>query len=1597
MKKSFLFIAVLFTLGITAQNTIYIDVNATGNNDGTSWENAFNELQDIPTNLTETYQVWVAQGEYKPGILQTDSFLIPSNVDILGGFNGTETSANQRNWKQYKTIVSGDINNSGTANAGDSHTLVTIENSSNVTIDGFVFKHSFADNESNNTPLAIGRSGGAIYIRNATNLNINNCAFHHNVAEGNGSNGVGGAIINFGNSSSNTTITNSLFFNNRATSGGGAISAESGNIDIINCTIANNEASRGGGVNIFSGTVEAVNSIFTLNTGTNGNMNDEGPGNGSIAYSMLYSYYVTGLPTSITDGGNNYTQTDPLYISGTDIDGFALRSNSPAIDAGNNSANSSTRDLGGNNRIETGTGIIDIGAFEYKPLFTGIFDLPEAPASSNLAWGDYDNDGDLDIMVSSVFTGPSNRGPAIYTNNGDDTFSELNVDFGNIYSRSNLAWGDYDNDGDLDIIFTGYRGSQGFTSGITRLFTNNGNSTFTELTIDNISDVEKASVAWGDYDNDGDLDILISGQVGSYFNGVISTTKVYTNNGDETFSESYTVNLPALTLSSVAWGDYDNDGYLDILLTGNQDNNQAFTKLLKNNGNKTFTENTTTTLTNVYTSSVAWGDYDNDGDLDILLTGRGTNSDPVSKIFRNDNGAFTDINEQLTGVFNGSVAWGDYDNDGDLDVLIAGGGSITKIYINDGNDAFNELSSLGLQGYEKAIWGDYDNDGDLDIAVTGDTGGGNFVTKILKNNISTTNTKPTIPTGLNVSNTNTTSITLAWNASTDNETPSTGLSYNVFIKEVPSGSPSYTKSPMAQENDGWRKLPKLGNAMQNTFYKWNIPQEYCGETNQFEFRVQAIDHSFAGSEFSESLQFTVDLTNSSNILYVNASSSANSPNGQSWATAYYNLQDALNAASICTVEQIWVAAGTYKPGTNEKDSFYLPEGTTLLGGFNGTETSTENRNWAENPTILSGDLNNSEDQDAGDSHSIVTVFTDNVTIDGFIFENSFTDGGNLFQDRSAGGVFGNNAEALQINNCIFRNLIVDGNGSNGIGGAIAAQNSDITIINNLFYDNAAHYGGAISIEDGSSFNLINNTFASNEAYNSGGAINTNDNPITIVNSIFSDNTDIEGNPNFRGNITSISYSYVQNENPQGTENIDGTIHSDPFFVNPSISDYSLQTISPAIDVGDNSANMLTLDLAYNNRILDFDNFDGAIIDLGAYEMSPFCESLPNLLYVNSNATGSNNGTSWANAYTSISDALNTSEVCGDINEIWVATGIYKPSTDENSSFTIPEGVMVLGGFNGTETTANERNWAVNLTVLSGDLNNSNVPDSGDSHHILSLSNDNTTLDGFTIQFAYNDNSRFGAGVINTGNNNNIMNCIFNNNIVEGDNNNGIGAGIANMSGNINVTNGLFYQNEALNYGGAIGINGGLITLINCTIANNDALEGGGIHMYSGSANAINTIFFENSGTNGNMNNDGGGATGEASYSSFYNTTSNNNGNLPPNIDGENNFLNTSPSFTDIVNNDYSLLNSSPLVNAGNNAAINGTLKDLAGNTRIFNTTVDIGAYEVQATLSNTSYYNKTFSVYPNPVKDVLNIKTSSQEYSYHLFNIQGQEVFKANN
>ena len=458
--------------------------------------------------------------------------------------------------------------------------------------------------------------------------------------------------------------------------------------------------------------------------------------------------------------------------------------------------------------------------------FTEINTVITGVAHGISAWGDLDNDGDLDIVVNG------DSGVKIYRNDGGGIFSDTGFSTGH-YSYENVDLGDYNNNGYIDILLSGMNG--------TKIYRNNGDWTFTQLSTDfPMGGMSETNALWGDFDNDGYLDVLLTGRV----SGTGNVTRIYRNDGNGIFTD-INAGLPGLDYGRVALVDYNCDGLLDVMLMGRDNTNMTVTFIYKNEGNGVFTD-INAGLPGVYQGSADWGDYNNDGYPDLLLTGALT-----TRIFRNEgNGAFTDINAGLTGVSAGSAEWGDFNNNGNLDILLTGAVShdvrTTKIYRNDGNGVFTDINAAfpGVS-YGHATWGDYDNDGDLDFILTG-YDGSNRIAKLYRNNCETPNTVPSKPSML-VTDIVNDGMLLSFNPASDNETPQAGLTYNI---NVAVNNKNYI-SAMSDLSNGYRRIVKKGNLNYRRSYKVtvaNLPQE----EKSIKWNVQAIDNCFAGSEFAES-------------------------------------------------------------------------------------------------------------------------------------------------------------------------------------------------------------------------------------------------------------------------------------------------------------------------------------------------------------------------------------------------------------------------------------------------------------------------------------------------------------------------------------------------------------------------------------------------------------------------------------------------------------------------------------------------------------------------------------------------------------------------
>ncbi|NOY49253.1 MAG: VCBS repeat-containing protein [Chlorobi bacterium] len=292
--------------------------------------------------------------------------------------------------------------------------------------------------------------------------------------------------------------------------------------------------------------------------------------------------------------------------------------------------------------------------------------------------------------------------------------------------RGASATGDFDDDGDDDIIMTGLsRGNQV----IIRLYRNDGPFHFTPIK-DYFTPVTDGSIDWGDFDNDGDLDLIITGKE---YNNKLST-KIYRN--DKGIFSEMDFGIPGVYQGSVDWGDYDKDGDLDILITGNV-GGKPYTAIYKyDNGRYA---KLAQTMVQLWESEAKWGDLNNDGNLDFFISGADKNGNPVAYAYKNElNLVFKGVPVNVRPLKRATVDLGDYDADGDLDILMSGESlerSYTLVYRNNLGFSFEDIVA-GLPGVANGLaqWGDYDHDGDLDILLAGITICYDFIGTVYTNN-----------------------------------------------------------------------------------------------------------------------------------------------------------------------------------------------------------------------------------------------------------------------------------------------------------------------------------------------------------------------------------------------------------------------------------------------------------------------------------------------------------------------------------------------------------------------------------------------------------------------------------------------------------------------------------------------------------------------------------------------------------------------------------------------------------------------------------------------------------------------------------------------
>lgn len=1486
------------TIDIGAYETssiVYVASNAAVGGDGKSWATALNNLQDgldsaISSSgiIGNTREVWVKGGTYYPtrfqGIDQgrLNTFFVQYSEQIYGGFAGNETMRSQRNVAADPTILSGDIGIQGDQSDNAYH-VVTL-NEYSPTLDGFIIQDGNANHPSNFSM----KYGGGITDYNysfaiqAGSPVIRNCVFRNNLA-------VNGGAASFQTTDSNLTATfiHCLFYNDTASSNGGAVYLQNGGnfnspsnltCNFINCTAANNAA------NGFNGGF-----VFNLN------INGVGTAVSKFYNSLIWGNTVGATANASSDAGggagtqnynSNLQGTNPVFVNAsnpagadgnifTDDDGLKLQVTSPAINGGANAylatgnINDSLYDVTGINRIQQQ--VTDIGIYENWGClgFTSLYVDGSRPVSGlGNTWAAAFTSLQDALQVAKICPEVDTIYIAKGTYYPGPTQTILSRDTTFLITRKMTVLGGYPNgggsrnaianpvilDGNINLVSPGDNAFHIMTivAAATDTVTLDG-LTFKNGRAEGLS---SNTIAGRSFSRGAGAALLIYGPQVEVRNCNFSNNLARLGGACiQNYSGALLINNSVFSNSVAAYGAairtepgnrltatgntfYNNqtiqDGCALSLYMGSADNatliNNQFIKNKTDGsgGAGTFTGGSSYVYNNTFYNNSAGV---NGGGFYLMPNGA-TSVNVFNNAFYKD-----------TATASG--------ND-----LYSAGGSIT---VTAGNNSYSDVNPLfynenSLIGADN-IWGSTDD------------------------GLVLLNTSPLINQG-------------------------TGTVVN-YSNDITSG-----------------------------------PRTQWGAVDIGAFEADSVITRW----------------------YVSAAQDSVTGNGLSWATAFPQFTQGVNAAK--PGDSVWVAEGVYTPASST--SFRMKNGVKIYGGFNATEYQLAQR-------LLAGGYN-SVLQGNG-SNVVLSDSVNNTTIlDGFVIQNG---------NGAAGAGMRNSYSSPQLRNCVFVN-----NSASGFGGGLSCSNSSPVLTNVIFYNNSVtgvtSLGGAMYCANNSYPVIRNCDFVNNaSSFNSGAIYSLSNAHPSVSNSAFTGNT--AGNlydDNYFAGASGLSHNLFQTGNI-GSENIIGTDAGMLEQANGAGQDGRWFTADDGLQLTYNTSNLINRGI--NDSVINLAaDITGAarirngVVDIGAYESADYnyCDSVSfnsiHILYVDANRPASGNGYSWQNAFVTLGEALDRANNCSAFDTICVAGGTYYPTgyqadTNRNLSFTIlRSGYIILGGYPGG---GGIRNPGTYNTTLSGNIGTTD--DSTDnSYHVLVFKNvDNTSgIDGFivtagTANSPVGDANGNGGGAWINGSgtgihcNPKISNCVFAGNYafyggaVVNDGTNGGSSSPA-------FINCVFTKNTGDGLGGAMynmGYYGSVEPVItNCTFAANTcSANGGGIYNTCQPAGNVsvtlkNTILWGNSSNDGLADQQltGDGCTSTASYCIVQGGLS---GSL---TDGGHN-LYVNPQFADSANatgtggnwmtsNDGLIIYAgSPAIDAGN--ALGTPVTDITGTARV--SASDIGAYE----------------------------------------------------
>ncbi len=1539
-----------------ANGIVYVKQNGAGNLSGNSWANAAPELSNALTAAitnTNIQQIWVAKGTYKPASGQ--SFVMKEGVKMYGGFAGAETQINQR-------VFGTNAADSTLLQGNGSYVVSSVNLSAASLIDGFSIKggsgqtwgggmYNYGSAVTINNCLFAANSatiGGGICNYYNSAPTISNCTFSGNTADG------GGGISNYNNSS--PTISNCTFFRNRANSGGAINNYSSSKPNITGCTFTENTA------NDFGGAITNSTSSSSTITNCNFSGNKATSASGGAIFNTASSPVITDCSfssnTSSTYGGGIFNEQS----SAANISNSTFTSNASGGGGGIFNTGSSPSIVGctftSNSASVSGGG----GVFNYSSSSAIISNCTFVSNTvSASGGGGMMNSGASPTVTNCVFKGNTSTGNSsgagMYNVIAAATTVKNCVFYGN--SSVRYAGAIYNGASSPKLINCTISGNKaGFTNWGGGIY----NSSSSSPVISN-------AIIYGNSDG-----IINSNSTPTVAYSIVQGGYVGTGNTDV---DPLFTNAPAFSTAPFVVGDYTLKSYSPATNTGS---NALYTGLdgstLDLVGNARVYRYASGGVIDrgayEYQSFDVLPDANHVVYVNATATGTGAGNSWANAV-----NSLADVLQWARTKYNADATVFDTTP---LKIYVAKGVYKPAYHAADGsfttdggrNNAFVLVKNVqlygGFAGTENSL-----NERDLKLVanktiLSGDLNGNDETTSTITANADNTN-----HVVLGVGNVGSTIIDgftiVGGNASTASTI-------------VVNGQIIYQDRGAGIYNQG--ASPKINNCIISGHM---ATADHTGAGIYNYLAAPSIANTLiTGNKTSGDASGAAMYSAYSAPKLLNATVAGNNGAGTANAAIYHNLSSPVIGNTVIYGNS---------NGILENTTMQAPAYQNPTEGINVSSTGTEpwnnpgnaltdNNNYAtmSNAALLiSGTIRNSNFLTVkGLGFNIppnAEILGVEVEIRKFSSDNT---GSNFTRDLDFrllknNQVAGTNHANTGVNWPTSETAFTYGTNTDLWGLALAP--SDV---------NASDFGVAISIESRASGLLLP----------------------TVISYV----DQVRVRVSYRVDaVTSISYSVIQG-GFTGTGNLD----IDPKYANPtafsiapvSVGNYILHDESPAIGVGDNllytsnGGNLTTdKDLLGNKRL------SGATIDMGAYEYQELIPDLNNILYVDVTATGTGEGSSWANASPSLADALKWARKTYHLNptvfdatplKIYVAKGTYKPAYNaantnyvldggRDNAFVLVKNVQLYGGFdpnNGIDDLTKVRIDGAAGSILSGDVNGDDVVtgsgaslsianNTDNNHHVVLAAGDvgNAKLDGFTIKGGNANGSTTitvngvlasranGGGMYNHTASPMVENCSFTANAGTQ------GAGVMNEQASPTIINSKIYANFGGIGGGMYNYLGANVNVKGSLIHENKASSGGGgIIIHDSDGTFANTTFVNN----GNMafavvasgapvlqNSiiwDGISGTGYvASYSLLKGSSDNANGNINASS------LAASDIFNDETNADYSLKSTSPAINKGNNnlyTGLSASTKDLAANARVFNYatngTVDIGAYEYQGVL-----------------------------------------------